>query len=150
MIPAVGPTSSKVLLIGEFPGKDEIIRGIPFIGVTGEILKTESVRAGLDLSSCRLTNLWYHAKDEKGCDMKLHLNVMAKEFKGKKFVLLMGSDLTKALFERGVMDLAGLERKSDRFPGIRFFVSPNPAILLHGPVGEFRLSLNRFVEAINA
>ena len=147
IIPARGPASAKILLVGEFPGMDEIIKGIPFIGRTGDILGTECSRAGLDLSKCRVTNLWYHAKDEKGCDVDLHKTALAKEMKGKDYILLMGSDLTKLFFGKGVMELSGLEVKNEMFPKARIFVSTNPAQLMHGPVGEFRLALSRFTEA---
>ena len=149
LIPAYGPSTSKILLIGEFPGMDEIMKGIPFIGRTGDILRAECAKAGLDISRCRLTNLWQHDKDEKGCDITIHLRAMAKELKGKKFALLMGSDLTQEIWGQGVMELSGLEVKSELFPKTRLFVSPNPAIVMHGPVGELRLALERFTEAVN-
>src|SRR3990167_974895 len=138
-----GPINAKILLVGEFPGHEEQISGHPFVGKVGEILRNESIIAGLDLTMCRITNLWQHVKNEKGCDIEWHLKMMSKEFKNKKFVLLMGSDLTKVLFKKGVMELSGLEVPSDLFPKQRIFVSPNPAQLLHGPLGEWRLSLKR-------
>jgi uracil-DNA glycosylase len=149
LIPPVGLSTSKVMLVGEFPGTAEIIKGIPFIGPTGDILKAEMARAGLTFISTWLTNLWRHAKDEKGCDVTLHMNALAQEMKGREFVLLMGSDLTKILWNTGVMELSGLEMKHDLFPGTRLFVSPNPAIVMHGPVGEFRLAVERFAHAVN-
>lgn len=147
LIQAIGPVSSDFLLIGEFPGHHEIVQGIPFVGPTGDILRGELARAGLSYHDCRLTNLWQHAKDEKECDIALHLNVLAKEMLKRPYILLMGSDLTKLFFNTGVMELSGLEIKHDSFPKSRIFVSPNPAIVMHGPVGEFRLAIERFVEA---
>lgn len=148
-IDAGGRPDSKILLVGEFPGRDETIKGVPFVGKTGDILKAEMALAGLPYANVRVTNLWQHAKDEKGCDVDMHKNMMAKEFRGKTHILLMGSDLTKLLFDTGVMELSGLEMKHDMFPGVRLFVSPNPALAMHGPIGEFRLAMTRFVEAIN-
>lgn len=144
-----GVPGGKILLVGEFPGREEIMKGIPFVGPTGEILKAELALAGLPYHQVRVTNLWQHAKDEKGCDVNIHKTMMAKEFRGKTHVLLMGSDLTKLLFGAGVMELSGLEMKHEMFPDVRLFVSPNPALVMHGPVGEFRLAMTRFVSAIN-
>src|SRR5574340_853718 len=116
LVEPAGPAKSPILLVGEFPGSQEIIQGVPFVGESGKILAAELMRVGIQLAQCRVTNLWQHAKDEKGCDVQWHQNMMAKEFKGRKFVLLMGSDLAKILFEKGVMDLSGLEMKHDLFP----------------------------------
>lgn len=150
LIPSYGPTSSKILIAGEFPGTQEIIRGIPFIGKTGDILKAEATRAGLNILSCRLTNLWQHAKDEENCDVEWHIQQLVREMRGKTHILLMGSDLTYHLLGgKSVMDLTGMEVKSDMFPKQRIFVSVNPAFLFHGPVGELRLALGRFVESLD-
>jgi hypothetical protein len=78
------------------------------------------------------------------------MNALAKEIKGKTHVLIMGSDITRILWDCGVMDISGLEMKHELFPGVRFFISPNPAQVLHGPVGELRLAFTKFAEAINA
>lgn len=167
MVYPSGPVKSPYLLVGEFPGKEELIQGRPFVGPSGDILRTELLRIGLPITMFRMTNLWLHAanpkklkllKNEKtgqvdwlasgGCDPNLHITQLAKEIKGRKAVLLMGSDLCKAMFGMSVMELTGLEQTNDKFPGIRFMVSPNPAQLMHGPVGEFRLALGRFKEMI--
>lgn len=141
-----GPEKAKLLLIGEFPGYEEIRQGFPFVGNSGEILRSELLRAGLAMNDCRLTNLWLHDKDEKNCDMAWHLDRMVKEFKGRTHILLMGSDVVSALLGESVSNRAGLPVKIPEFPKIRFWVSPNPAVVFHGPVGDFRMSIERFVK----
>ena len=149
MIAPVGPNTAKLVLVGTFPGQQEIMRGIPFCGPSGDILRSELARAGIPIGNCRITNLWQHAKDEKGCDVKWHVNQMAKEIAGREFALLMGHDIAKALFDCGIMEISGLEMSHELFPKVRIFMSPNPADLIREPVGEFRLALNRLTEAMN-
>lgn len=52
-----GPAHSKILLIGEAPGEQELIDGKPFVGMSGELLMNVLGRAGLQRSDVRLANL---------------------------------------------------------------------------------------------
>jgi uracil-DNA glycosylase family 4 len=160
LIPAAGPTSSKLLVVGEFPGKDEIIQGVPFVGKTGEVLQAELLKVGLILGEVRRTNLWQHSKapvlnkDPKAkhkdgeCDLDWHLDQMVKEFQGKAYVLLMGSDVTQALLGEKVSERYGLMVKVPGYSDIHFWVSPNPAVVFKSPIGEMRLSFERFAQDV--
>ncbi len=57
VVPGVGPCSSRVVFIGEGPGKDEDIRGEPFVGRAGKVLDEALERAGVDRSRVFITNL---------------------------------------------------------------------------------------------
>jgi uracil-DNA glycosylase family 4 len=141
-----GPQSSPYLFVGEFPGMEEIRQGNTFVGITGSILNRELARIGLQLSACRSINLWQHAKND--CDLEFHINKLTQEIRKHKYVLLMGSDVTQVLLGKNVMDISGMKVKIALFPKIVFYASPNPAILLHAPIGEFRLALQRFKKEI--
>jgi uracil-DNA glycosylase family 4 len=142
-----GNPRSPILLVGEQPGLDEIKRGICFVGRTGEVLQQELARQGIQVMTCRLTNLWLHAKDEKGCDPRWHLDQLVREFTGRSHVLLMGSEVTSAILGTKSAALAGLQVKVPDFPKIKFFVSPNPAVVFRSPIGDLRLSVERFAQA---
>lgn len=146
LVEAVGNKSAKFLLVGEFPGYQEIIEGRAFVGRTGEVLQAELSKAGMALQECRLTNLWLHEKDEKNCNVETHLNEMVKEFKGKTHILLMGSDVVRALLGQSVMNLSGTRLKLPVYKNIHFWVSPNPAVVFRSPVGELRMAMERFVK----
>jgi uracil-DNA glycosylase family 4 len=156
-----GNPRSPILIVGEAPGLDEIKRGICFVGRTGEVLQAELARQGIQVMTCRLTNLWLHAKSDVhiskssdntvmiqakkgGCDPRWHLDQLVKEFTGKTHVLLMGSEVTSAILGTKSAALAGLQVKVPDFPKIKFFVSPNPAIVFRSPIGDLRLSVERF------
>lgn len=144
LVTPYGNPKSNILLVGEFPGYEEIREGVPFCGRTGEVLKSELMRVGIQLGNCRVTNLWQHAADDKTCDLNWHLDQLVKEFKGKSHALLMGSDVVSALLGKAVSNYSGLQVKIPEFKSTKFWVSPNPAIVFHGPLGELRLSIERF------
>ena len=139
-----GNLKSPILIVGEFPGLEEVKRGIAFVGRTGEVLQQELARQGIQVMTCALTNLWLHQKDEKGCDPRWHLDQLVKQFTGRTHAILMGSDVTSAILGSKVMALAGLQVKIPDFPKLRVWVSPNPAIVFRSPIGDLRLSIERF------
>lgn len=156
IINPLGSKTSRILVVGDYPGVGEVIHGTPLYlsrdDITGGlILRNELAKYGISLDSCRITNLWYHAVDEEKCSIKNHADALAKEIKGRSFVLVMGSEVTKMLWECSVMEVSGLEMKHELFPGVRFFAVPNPAGLMGkgSVIGEFRLGISRLAEAIN-
>lgn len=143
-----GRSTSKILLVGDYPGKDEVIKGIPLIGRVGDVLHAELLKVGLIFADLRHTNLWQHAKDEATCDPAWHLDQLAKEFKGKTHVLMMGSHVTQALIGHNVEDRSGLKVKVSGYKGINFWVSPSPALAHASPIGEMRLAMQRFAHDV--
>lgn len=56
-VPGIGPQPSRVLLVGEGPGKDEDRWGKPFIGKSGKELTRYLSNEGLDREDIRIANL---------------------------------------------------------------------------------------------
>jgi uracil-DNA glycosylase len=54
---ATGPKDAKIVLVGEAPGKQEELTGMPFMGESGQELTRMLKEAGIDRSSCYLTNV---------------------------------------------------------------------------------------------
>lgn len=142
-----GPEDSPILLAGEFPGYYEIASGVPFVGPAGDILKQELVNLSIDWRELRITNLWGHEKIKDEKEFNWHLGRLAEEMEGRKAIMLMGSDIVQALVPgENVMDVAGLKVKSPFAPDSAELVMamPNPAIAMHGGIGEIRLALTKF------
>lgn len=58
-IQSVGPKNSKLVLIGEAPGAQEELAGVPFVGYSGQELDRMLLEAGILRRECYLTNvLW--------------------------------------------------------------------------------------------
>ena len=60
-----GPVEAKVVLLGEQPGDQEDIAGIPFVGPAGRVLDEAIRNAGLNRSQLYLTNVVKHFKHVK-------------------------------------------------------------------------------------
>lgn len=56
-VPSFGPLDAKICIIGEAPGKEEEVRGIPFVGASGRLLDEMLMRNGINRASVRLMNL---------------------------------------------------------------------------------------------
>jgi len=52
-----GPTTAKIALIGEAPGRQEVIAGRPFVGPAGSLLDRLLGNAGIIRSDCYVTNV---------------------------------------------------------------------------------------------
>ena len=57
-----GPVDAKIVLIGEQPGDQEDLQGLPFIGPAGKILDAALAAAGIDRQQIYVTNTVKHFK----------------------------------------------------------------------------------------
>ena len=57
IVKSTGPKDAKIMLIGEAPGADEEIQGIPFVGGAGKILNGLLRDAGINREECYITNV---------------------------------------------------------------------------------------------
>ena len=53
----VGPCPAKIMIVGEFPGEQEVLRGEPFVGYAGQELSKMLQEAGIFRSACFITNV---------------------------------------------------------------------------------------------
>lgn len=59
-VPAIGPVPATYMLVGEAPGGDEEAKGVPFVGMAGQLLDRVLVRVGLPRSECFITNVCHY------------------------------------------------------------------------------------------
>lgn len=52
-----GPQPAKYLIVGEAPGKNEVLSGAPFVGESGKELTKMLTETGIDPAACRYTNV---------------------------------------------------------------------------------------------
>lgn len=57
-----GPSSARLLVVGEQPGNSEDLEGAPFVGPAGKLLDRALVDAGIDRSTVYVTNAVKHFK----------------------------------------------------------------------------------------
>jgi DNA polymerase len=59
-VPGEGPTGAKIMLVGEQPGNEEDLEGVPFVGPAGRMLRTLLDEAGIDAGRVYMTNAVKH------------------------------------------------------------------------------------------
>lgn len=74
-----GPAHASVMLIGEQPGAQEDLAGLPFVGPSGQFLDKALGAAGLERNTLYLTNTVKHFKYEVRGTAKLHKRANAAE-----------------------------------------------------------------------
>lgn len=52
-----GPCPAKIMIVGEAPGEQEVVQGIPFVGTSGQELSRMLQEAGIYRNECFLTNV---------------------------------------------------------------------------------------------
>jgi DNA polymerase len=67
-----GPTTGRVMLVGEQPGHDEDLAGAPFVGPAGRILDRALGEAGIDRRQVYVTNVVKHFKWEAKGKRRIH------------------------------------------------------------------------------
>jgi uracil-DNA glycosylase len=67
-----GPSTAKVVLIGEQPGDVEDQRGLPFVGPAGEVLDRALADAGIPRDQVYMTNAVKHFKHTREGKRRLH------------------------------------------------------------------------------
>ena len=67
-----GPSSARILMVGEQPGDKEDVAGKPFVGPAGALLDRALADAGIDRSDVYVTNAVKHFKFEERGKRRIH------------------------------------------------------------------------------
>ncbi|WP_462116741.1 UdgX family uracil-DNA binding protein [Lysobacter xanthus] len=78
-VPGTGPRDARIVVVGEQPGDEEDLRGLPFTGPAGRLLDRALADAGLDRDALYLTNAVKHFKFELRGKRRLHVRANAAE-----------------------------------------------------------------------
>jgi hypothetical protein len=143
-----GPTNSPILIIGAFPGDEEIKHGKPMVGANGGILRTELGKNSIDMKRLRITNLWLHADNKNAGCLAIGAKAAIGEARGKKAILLIGAETVKYFCSCSVEDYNGLLVKSDFLSAPVIMACIQPASVFHGSHGEFKLSISKFAREV--
>lgn len=160
IVAPVGPKTAPFLFVGEVPSRDDIVYGAAFAGDVGRILKSEMMRVGIPENQVRFITFWMHSELKvsdptyKECFSESQERLLA-EFSRRRGIMLFGAKLSQWAFDGLVSKYSGLEIPHDMLNPAwsvlvtgRLMVSISPGIALHQPVGDVRLSLQRFKEVM--
>jgi len=75
----VGRRSARVILVGEQPGHEEDLQGLPFVGPAGRVLDDALVAAGLERGDTYVTNVVKHFKWIPQGKRRMHKKPGARE-----------------------------------------------------------------------
>jgi DNA polymerase len=139
-----GPVPCDLMLIGEAPGADEDLQGLPFVGRAGQLLT--QILASVDIKrpdniyiantvKCRPPeNRAPQADEQAACAPYLEAQI---KYVKPKIILLAGSPAVKAILKTDA-PITGLRGKWLKLPGTDISVMPlfHPAYLLRNPSKE--------------
>lgn len=141
---ADGNPKAKVMLVGEAPGADEDRQGVPFVGVSGQLLDRMLATIGLDRTSVYITNIlpWRPPGNRQPTPQEI---AACKPFVEKHIALiqpqilvLVGGVAMKTLFNTndGIMRLRGTWQSytsPELKTPIKAIATYHPSFLLRSP-----------------
>ena len=141
-----GRPDSKVMLVGEQPGDQEDLRGVPFVGPAGELLRRALAEAGVDADRVYFTNAVKHFHFEERGKRRIHKTPRGAHISAcrpwleaeiaaldPEVIVCLGATAAQALLGRAISVTA----ERGRFLGNRWnkklLVTLHPAVLLRLP-----------------
>jgi DNA polymerase len=117
-----GNTETKILLIGEGPGRNEDVTGLPFVGQAGKLLDKFLLLAGLERKKVFITNVVHHRPPENRDPLPeeisaygKYLDEIIKIIKPKLIITLGRFSMAKFLPEVFISQVHGKEFKVGNF-----------------------------------
>ncbi|WP_052200208.1 UdgX family uracil-DNA binding protein [Terriglobus sp. TAA 43] len=95
VVPGRGAGHAPLMLVGEQPGDQEDLQGLPFVGPAGGVLKKALAEAGIADSDVFMTNAVKHFKFVRRGKLRLHQNPRMSEITACKPWLLAELDAVK-------------------------------------------------------
>lgn len=146
-VPGSGPSKAQIMLVGEAPGREEDLKGMPFVGRAGRILDEALAQAGLKREEVFITSAikcrppQNRKPTKKEIELCLPYLLAQMDAINPRIVCLMGNTAAQAILGiQGVRALRGQILKD------RFLVTYHPAAVLRN-----RNLMNEFVsDLINA
>ena len=141
-----GPAEARVVIVGEQPGDREDLAGRPFVGPAGQLFDEVAERAGLDRSSCYVTNAVKHFKFVQKGKRRIHQKPAASEVSAcswwlgreldlvdPELVVAMGATALQSLTGRGQGILKRRGTVEETRDGRPLLITVHPSYLLRLP-----------------
>lgn len=142
-VPGEGNPNAEIVFIGEAPGKQEAKAGRPFIGRSGQLLRTLIRGIGLDdINDVYITSPVKYLPDRgtpTSQDILHGREHLMKQFAviQPKFVVLMGRVAAEGVLQKKVAVVKDHGEVIEQRDGIRYFLTYHPAAVLRFP-GKFK------------
>jgi DNA polymerase len=152
---ADGNPGADLMLVGEAPGRDEDIEGLPFVGVSGQLLDRMLAAIGRDRRSAYIANVIPWRPPGNRTPTPIETEICRPfierqiELAAPKVLVTLGNPSSKALLNTqvGIMRLRGNWQEHRAAGGLAIPAMPtlHPAYLLRNPAAK-RLAWRDFLE----
>jgi uracil-DNA glycosylase len=164
VVPGQGSASAHLMLVGEQPGHEEDLQGLPFVGPAGRVLDQALQEAGIDRRGAFVTNAVKHFKFEQRGKRRLHKRPNAYEIDRcrwwidmertiikPKVVVALGATAARSLLGKSVSISSVRGDTLMQSDGTRLVVTIHPSYLLRirGADAKAR-EYRRFVEDLRS
>lgn len=143
LVLSCGDPGSKVALVGEAPGAQEDLRGIPFVGKAGRILDGLMAEAGLEREKVMITNTVKCRppgnRRPKADEMAACRPFLQEELRGKELVLALGLSAAEDLLGRKMVmkDVCNRPVQADLGHGkVTIMVTYHPSACIYRPAAK--------------
>ncbi len=134
----VGDPTAKIVFIGEAPGREEDLRGEPFVGRAGKLLDRILVALGLDRSGIYIMNVVKCRPPENRDPKPDEVQACSRWFDAQlkaiapRVICLLGKVAAQHVLETNT-SLASLRGAWHDYKGVPVWITYHPAYLLRSP-----------------
>ena len=145
-VPGIGPAQARIMLVGEQPGDQEDLAGLPFVGPAGALLEQAMQEAGMARDSIYLTNAVKHFKWEPRGKRRLHKTPAQREILAchgwleeeiqrvqPQVIVALGSTALKSILQDGAASMTPLIGTLIEHAGRSVVTVYHPAYVLRAP-----------------
>ncbi|EZP38301.1 UdgX family uracil-DNA binding protein [Janthinobacterium lividum] len=145
-VPGIGPAQARIMLVGEQPGDQEDLAGLPFVGPAGALLEQAMQEAGMARDSIYLTNAVKHFKWEPRGKRRLHKTPAQREILAchgwleeeiervqPQVIVALGSTALKSILQDGATSMTPLIGTPVQHAGRSVVTVYHPAYVLRAP-----------------
>jgi len=133
-VPGEGPKKARIIIVGEAPGRDEVIQRRPFVGKAGRFLRKTLINNRINFQKVYITNVIKfrppgNRKPTKK-EVALYLPVLKKEiYRIKpKIICLLGNTAIEALL--GKYQVSKIHGKIIKKEDMNYFTTFHPAVAM--------------------
>jgi DNA polymerase len=160
-VPGEGPRASRMMLVGEQPGDEEDVKGRPFVGPAGRLLRNALAHAGVDADGVWITNAVKHFSFELRGKRRIHKTPAQREVAAchvwleqemaavrPSIIVALGATALGAVMGKRITITEARTAPAVRnAEGMRVVATYNPSAVLRAPDEERRQELFGFLVA---
>lgn len=149
-----GPVGAKIMLIGEAPGREEDLQGVPFVGKAGKELDNMLRAAGIEIDDVFITNVVKCRppgnRNPESCEVMKCNPYLIKQIEtvSPKIIVLLGNIALSLVTgtPSGITKMRGKTLEYMSYPAIPTF---HPAYVIRNP-GSGKIVIEDFKKALGS